>query len=98
MIDNMGQMGINVSENEFAVRCDHQTVYWQLVRAGCGVGFCQRAVGFEDPDVVELPLDIDIPPLPVWLAAPDVLRQVPRIRRVWTLLHSHMQSYLGAIR
>lgn len=98
MIDAMQQMGLDVRAEDFAMRCDHQTVYWELVRAGCGFGFCQRAVGLADADLVEIPLAVPIPPLPVWLAAPEALRQTPRIRRVWTLLRDEMLAYLAAQR
>ena len=86
IIRAMRDMGWDVGREAFAVRCDDQATYWQLVRAGCGVGFTQRAVGQADPGVEELRLGLDIPPLPLWLAAHEAMRHTPRIRRVWDLL------------
>lgn len=86
IIHTMNAMGWAVTRDDFAVRCDNQATYWQLVRAGCGIGFSQASVGRADPDVEELGLDLDIPPLPVWLAAHQAMRRTPRIRRVWDLL------------
>ena len=85
-------LGWSATREDFATRCDNQSAYWELVRAGCGIGFSQRAVGRADPLVEELELGIDIPPLPVWLAAHENLRQVPRIARVWELLAEGLQE------
>jgi DNA-binding transcriptional LysR family regulator len=86
IVRTMAAMGIARTREDFATRCDLQSVYWELVRAGCGVGFGQRAVGRADPLVEELELAPAIPPLPVWLAAHPAMRQTPRIARVWDLL------------
>ncbi len=90
IIRTMKSMGWDVSRESFAVRCDNQTTYWELVRAGCGIGFSQCSVGRGDPDVAELVLGVDIAPLPVWLAAHQAMRRTPRIRRVWDLLARHL--------
>ncbi|WP_158965438.1 LysR family transcriptional regulator [Chachezhania sediminis] len=86
IVQAMTAQGHAVDRSDFALRCDNQAIYWQLVRAGCGLGFSQRGVGRADPAVEELDLGIAIPPLPVWLTAPEAMRHTPRIRRVWTLL------------
>ena len=86
------ELGWSVTRESFATRCDNQSAYWELVRAGCGIGFSQRAVGQADPLVKELDLGIAIPPLPVWLAVHENLRQVPRIARVWELLAEGLQE------
>ncbi|NIZ60285.1 LysR family transcriptional regulator [Sedimentitalea sp. CY04] len=79
-------LGWTVDQHDFATRCDNQATYWELVRAGCGIGFSQTGVGRHDPLVQELDLGLEIPPLPVWLAAHQAMRQTPRVSRVWTLL------------
>ncbi len=86
IVREMRKGGLPVSRENFAVRCDNQAVYWELVRAGCGLGFSQRGVAGNDPDIVEIDLDIQLPSLPVWLAAHQAMRHTPRIRRVWDLL------------
>ncbi len=86
IIQTMRHMGYAVTRSQFPVRCDNQSAYWQLVRAGCGIGFCQTSVADADPTVAKLDLNLDIPPLEVWLAAPQAMHQTPRIRRVWDLL------------
>lgn len=78
-------LGIDRKREDFPVRCDDQIVYWNLVRAGCGVGGMQRLVGDADASVERLAM-IDLPALPVWLAAPEALKTSPRMRRVWDFL------------
>lgn len=86
IIDGMKAMGIPASRDTFSVRCDHQAIYWELARAGCGIGISQRRLGVEDPDMVQVMHQIPVQNLPVWLTAPEVLRVTPRIRRVYDLL------------
>lgn len=86
ILHTMAAMGWTVTRDDFAVRCDNQTTYWELIRAGCGIGFSQASIGRVDPLLEELSFDLEIPPLTVWLAAHQAMRQTPRIRRVWDLL------------
>ena len=86
MIRGMREAGMQISIHDFAVRCDDQAVGWHLLRAGCGIGFGQVKVAQSDPLVEQIRLDIPIPTLPVWLAAPEALRRSPRIRFVYDFL------------
>lgn len=86
MIRSMRTMGFDVGRSFFAVRCDNQAAYWQLVRAGAGIGPMQCVVADADPLVERILPDLRFPALPIWLSAPQALRQNPRIRRVWDML------------
>jgi DNA-binding transcriptional LysR family regulator len=86
IIDGFRQAGFPVSRDWFSVRCDEQATHWALVRAGCGIGFGQRSVGLQDPDLLEIPLDLGLPKLPLWLTAHAAIRHSPRVGRVWELL------------
>ena len=70
----------------FRTRCDNQTVNWELVRAGCGIGFGQIRAADGDALLEQLMPELPIDPLPVWLAAHETMRQSPRIRWVWDQL------------
>ncbi|WP_209507245.1 MULTISPECIES: LysR family transcriptional regulator [unclassified Ruegeria] len=94
IIKAMREKGWPASRDSFATRCDLQSAYWELIRAGCGIGFSQVQMAEADPDVEILPLDVEIPVLPVWLAAPQAMRQTPRIRRVWDLLAEGLKAAL----
>lgn len=95
ILDTMRAMGWAATRGDFALRCDNQTAYWELVRAGCGIGFGQATVARADPLIEELPLALDIPPLPVWLAAHQAMRATPRVRRVWDMLAQGLKRALA---
>jgi DNA-binding transcriptional LysR family regulator len=82
----MRDLGVDVDRDFFRVRCDDQAAHWHLVRAGCGIGAAQVVIGTAEPLVEQILPDIQLPALPVWLAAPDALRTNARISRVWDLL------------
>ena len=89
----MRALGLEATRSNFPTRCDNQTVYWELVRAGCGIGACQTAVADNDPLVARVLPGLRVPSLPVWLTAHAALRQSPRIRRAWDFLASAMGEY-----
>lgn len=86
IIEGFASAGLEVTRDFFKVRCDDQAAYWQLVRAGCGIGFSQRDIAQNDPDIEVFDLGLDISTLPIWLTAHAAMRETPRIRRVWELL------------
>ncbi|MEP2766716.1 MAG: LysR family transcriptional regulator [Paracoccaceae bacterium] len=94
ILNVMRALGVQAKPSDFAVRCDNQSAYWELVRAGCGIGFAQVNVGRAEPKVTEIDLGLTLPPLPVWLAAPEAMRQVPRLSRVWNLLADGLTEYV----
>ncbi len=79
----MRSFGMDAAQADFSARCDDQIVYWNLVRAGLGIGGMQVLIGDADPTVARVAPFLTLPPLPVWLTAPEALRQSPRIRRVF---------------
>ena len=95
VIRGMRAAGLEATRDWFALRCDSQTAYWELVRAGCGIGFGLRYLGLADPLVEEIDLGLAIPRLPVWLAAHQAMRQTPRIRRVWEALAEGLKPLLS---
>lgn len=91
----MRTLGLEAEREWFALRCDDHPVNWELVRAGCGIGFVQVAVAEADPTVERLLADLPLPALPMWLTAPEAMRRSPRIRRVWDLLEQHLAPLTG---
>jgi DNA-binding transcriptional LysR family regulator len=97
IVDGMATVGVHRAADDFAVRCDHQPAYWELVRAGCGIGFTQAHVGRADPTVEELRIDgIRIASLPVWLTAQEDVRRIPRVARVWDHLARALPAFIAA--
>jgi DNA-binding transcriptional LysR family regulator len=86
IVDGFRAAGVLISRDFFKTRCDDNVVYWELVHAGCGIGFAQVTIGRADPLVRELPFGQMVPKLEMWLTAHEAMRQTPRIRRVWDLL------------
>ncbi len=86
IIDSMQRLGITRVREDFALRCDDQATYWELVKAGGGIGATQLRLGQATPGMVQVLPDLPMATLPVWLVAAKALRQTPRIRRVYDLL------------
>lgn len=95
ILRGMRDLGWPATRDWFTTRCDDQNAYWQLIRAGCGVGFGQRNLIDADPGVELLDIGVTIPPLPVWLAAPQGLRHLPRIAAVWDRLCSGLAPFVS---
>lgn len=94
IIRGFAEFGVTMDKHAFAIRCDQNTVYWELVRAGCGIGFGQLETGRHDPDVRQVLPDMELPVLPVWLTAHETMRHTPRIRRVWDMLAEGLAPHL----
>lgn len=91
----MRSMGLPVTRDHFAVRCDDQVAYWEFVRAGCGIGFGQVPIAMADADIVPIFPDLAIPALPVWLAAQETMRRTPRVALAWTMLEQGLRPILN---
>ncbi|WP_439141416.1 LysR family transcriptional regulator [Planktotalea sp.] len=92
IIVGMRDLGWPASRDFFDVRCDDQNTYWELVRAGCGVGFTQQSFASVDPLIQRVLPEVELPTLPIWLAAPEVMRSTPRIKRVWDMLEEGISA------
>lgn len=95
LIRGFRNAGFDVHRDDFQTRTDHQTTFWELVRAGCGMGFCQRRTALRDPDIEEIAVPIDLPKLEVWLTTNEAMRTNLRVRRIWDLLAERLSEYCG---
>ncbi|MEM6373029.1 MAG: LysR family transcriptional regulator [Pseudomonadota bacterium] len=86
ILDGFARAGFQVTRDHFALRCDDQVTCWEMVVAGCGIGFGQMHVGDKDARVVRVSGDHAVATLPMWLTAPPELRSIPRVRRVYDWL------------
>ncbi|MGE4239431.1 LysR family transcriptional regulator [Ramlibacter sp.] len=86
MIDGFAALGVAVRREAFATRTDDLIAYWQLVRAGLGIGFVADYVTRDDPEVVRLLPMLRIPALPLWLVVHREIRSNRRIRAVYDFL------------
>lgn len=95
IIDGFRDAGLTVDRDWFKVRTDGPIAYWELVRAGCGIGFAQAVIGRRDPELIEIPLDLHLPGLPVWLTAHEAIRSTPRIARVWDWVADRLRALIA---
>lgn len=95
ILRGMHELGWEATRDMFQTRTDAQATYWELVRAGCGIGFMQAKIGDAEPLVTRLNLGLVIEPLPIWLATHQGLRQTPRIRRVWDMLADGLEPFVS---
>ena len=95
IIRGMRDLGIDVSRDFFAFRCDNQVIYWQYVLAGLGIGIGQAAVARQHPGIRQILPGLALPKLPVWLTAHESLRHVPRVARVWEALADGLAPHLA---
>ncbi len=95
ILRGMRDVGFDATRDWFALRSDDQAACVELARAGCGIGFGQRHIVENDPQLEIIELGIDLPALPVWLAAPETTRRSPRIARIWGLLEHGLAPMLS---
>lgn len=94
IIDGFKQAGFVVDREWFKVRTDDYATYWALVRAGCGIGFAQAVIGRDDPELVELPMELGLPTLPIWLTTHETIRHARRIARVWDAIADGLRAVI----
>src|SRR5690606_30811045 len=71
-------LGVALSRDNFVLRSDDQPQLWELIKAGLGIGFGQEQLARRTPGLVVLPIDLAIPPLPIWLTVHRELFTSPR--------------------
>ena len=90
-------MGFPVPREAFALRSDDLLVQWQAVRAGLGIGFMADYQAHLDPGVRPvLAGQLQIPPLPMWLAVHREIRTSRHIRAVFDFLATALTAALAA--
>ena len=79
-------IGLVLARERFALRTDDQVAYGRLVAAGPGIGFVARYNIDQWPGVQEVLPQLQIPPLPCWLAVHREIRGNRLVRRVYDFL------------
>jgi DNA-binding transcriptional LysR family regulator len=95
ILDGFKAMGYPIAAEVFALRCDDFIVQWHAVRAGFGIGFAAEYMLRTDPDVLPLLVgQLNITPLPMWLAVHREIRTSQRIRAVYDFLAASLPERL----
>jgi len=87
-------LGFSVTREHFMLRSDDQPHLWELMKAGLGIGFTQLNLVRRTPGMVALPLDLAIPPLPIWLTTHRELFTSHRIRAIYDALADGLTAYI----
>jgi DNA-binding transcriptional LysR family regulator len=95
IIQHVKSLGHTVTRDHFALRSDDQTHLWEMVRAGLGIGFGQEPLARNTPGLKALPVDLKVPPLPVWLTTHKELFTSHRIRAIYDALASSLSAYIN---
>lgn len=93
IIRGMAAFGMQAKPTDFAFRIDNQAAYLEAIRAGVGIGATQRRQALRY-NLIEVLPQLQLPPLPVWLAAHAELRTSARVRRVFDFLADHLPARL----
>ena len=79
-------LGLVLQDTNVCLRTDDLNAYWQVVRAGMGIGFVAHYVARSDDAVVQLLPGLKLPSLPLWLVVHREVRSNARIRAVYDYL------------
>jgi len=90
-------MGFALTRDDFSIRTDSQTAFWELCKAGLGIGFAQAGLVHDTPGMVALLPGFSAPPLEIWLTTHKELFTSPRIRAIYDRLGAHLSSYIGRL-
>ena len=93
----MARMGFTLARERFTMRTDDQVAYGQLIAAGAGIGFVAQYNIRHWPGVQALLPELQIPPLPCWLAVHREIRSSKVVRRVYDYLAAAIPQALGGL-
>ncbi|PRC94698.1 LysR family transcriptional regulator [Solimicrobium silvestre] len=92
-IHSAQQLGIQLSRDQFNFRCDNELAQLSALRAGIGIGACQKPIAARDqnllpvlPKVVALELDM-------WLVMHEDMRNCRRIMLLFNYLKDGLATY-----
>jgi DNA-binding transcriptional LysR family regulator len=88
-------MGLVLARERFALRTDDQVAYGRFVAAGAGIGFVARYNIDHWPGVQAVLPQLQIPPLPCWLAVHREIRGNRLVRRVYDFLAEAIPAALA---
>jgi DNA-binding transcriptional LysR family regulator len=97
-IDALADLGFPVDPALFGLRTDHDPAQVAFLRAGYGVGVCQRPIALRDPDLVPILADVFGFDLDLWVVMHEDLKSDRRMRLLFDHLATGIKAYLDADR
>lgn len=92
--DALRALGVDVPPRAFAFRCDDDVAQLALVRAGAGIGVCQRPLIVRHPELRTVLPRVKVG-LEAWVVMHEDLRAVRRVREVFDALVEGLKAYLA---
>ncbi len=92
VVQSLRRLGLTLTREMFALRCDADLAQLAALRAGFGLGVCQFGIARRDPDLVPVLTNVFKFEIEMWLAMHKDLRGTKRMR----LLFDHLAEGLGA--
>lgn len=88
-------MGFELRREDFVVRSDGQTLLWELMCAGVGIGFAQAQLVERTRGMRVVLSGLAIPRMEVWLTSHRELSTDHRIRAVYDALAEGLSAFIG---
>ncbi len=82
----LNTLGLGLTSDNIALRCDNFLVMWALVKQGIGLGVIDDRIGDADPEVARALPGLAPLTFPVWLVAHREIHNSPRLRFVFDTL------------
>jgi DNA-binding transcriptional LysR family regulator len=98
MVDNLsiGALGRPVSRDLFSYRTDNDVAQLAAIRAGVGIGVCQRQIAHKSGLVPVAP-ELFSFTLPIWICMHETLRGSPRMRLMFDHLAKEFAAYAAEV-
>lgn len=81
VLNRMEQYGVKGGRELFSFRTDDQIAYWELVKAGAGIGFGACFLARRTPELIPILPELNLSALPMWIAAHQEVKTSLKIRR-----------------
>jgi DNA-binding transcriptional LysR family regulator len=94
-VRRLDMLGMTVTRDLFAFRCDSDLGQYAALRAGFGLGFCQCGLARRDGLVRVLPALLKFE-LGVWVVMHRDLRNTRRMRLMFDHLVTHLEAYIAS--
>jgi DNA-binding transcriptional LysR family regulator len=95
MVRALRGMGLALTRDMFALRCDADLAALAALRAGYGLGVCQLGIARRDRDLVQVLTREFRFELDMWLAMHKDLRNTRRTRALFDHLSAELSRYVG---
>lgn len=94
--ETLKALNFPVTNDLFALRSDNELAQLALMRAGAGIGVCQRPIGARDPNLTPILESVFAPGLEMWVLMHEDLRGDARMRRLFDHLVVGLKAYVAS--